>query len=137
MELALPLQPSPPAPPLHRQLYRFLQEGILAGHWTPGEPVPSTRELARSLGVARGTVTRAYDDLLAEGYLQSQTGARTRISPQLPERLLPLPVKAAPTAATLRLSRWGAAVATLATSPPAPGLGAGPDLAAFPRQAWA
>lgn len=135
MEWAFPLDPSPSAPPLHRQLYRHWREGILAGHWAPGDPVPSSRELARALGLARGTVTRVYDDLVAEGYLQARAGARTRISSQLPERLLPLPtLPAAAAAPPIRLARWGAAVAAM---PAAAGLGAGPDLSAFPRQAWA
>ncbi len=42
--------------------------------------VPSTRALAQDLGIARGTVTRVYADLVAEGYLRSSQGAPTRVA---------------------------------------------------------
>lgn len=133
MQFSLALSPSPPAPPLYEQLYRQLREGILAGRWAPGELAPSTRELAQFLGVARGTVTRVYDDLVSEGYLESRAGARTRVSSQLPEALLPRPVPAAAAAARIRLSYWGKAVADM---PATVGTGASPDLSAFPQRAW-
>src|SRR3546814_12291201 len=49
----------------------------------PGEPLPSTRLLAKSLGIARGTVIEAFEQLLAEGVLESRPGAGTRISRSL------------------------------------------------------
>lgn len=133
MHFAFALEPSPPAPPRHRQLYRQLREGILTGRWRAGEPVPSTRELGRLLGLARGTVTRVYDDLQAEGYLESRAGSRTRVSSQLPEDLLPGPAPAEASVMRIRISRWGKAVASM---PATAGMGASPDLSAFPQRAW-
>src|SRR5689334_496111 len=48
--------------------------------WRAGVVVPSTRALAHDLGVARGTVTRVYADLAAEGYLVTSQGAPTRVA---------------------------------------------------------
>jgi len=61
--------------PLHRQIYDQWRDGILAGRFGPGERVPSTRELADLLRVARSTVATAYDQLMAEGYLQAERGS--------------------------------------------------------------
>lgn len=50
---------------------------------TPGDPVPSSRALARHLGLSRGSVLAAYEQLLAEGYLSAHPGGATMINPQL------------------------------------------------------
>jgi GntR family transcriptional regulator/MocR family aminotransferase len=57
-----------------------VRAAIRDGRWRPGAVVPSTRALAHDLGVARGTVTRVYADLAAEGYLASSQGAPTRVA---------------------------------------------------------
>jgi GntR family transcriptional regulator/MocR family aminotransferase len=57
-----------------------IRTAIRDGRWRPGSVVPSTRALAHDLGVARGTVTRVYADLAAEGYLRSNQGAPTRVA---------------------------------------------------------
>jgi len=49
--------------------------------------MPSTRELSKSMGVSRGTVSQAYEQLLAEGYLQSKRGAGTFVCEELPDEL--------------------------------------------------
>lgn len=49
----------------------------------PGDALPSTRALASHLGVSRGTVVAAYDQLLAEGYLSASAGRSTVVNPQL------------------------------------------------------
>jgi GntR family transcriptional regulator / MocR family aminotransferase len=74
--------------PLHRQLYEELRRSILTGRLLPGQRVPSTRAMARSLGISRTTVTQSYEDLLSEGYLQASHGSGTFICEQLPEELL-------------------------------------------------
>lgn len=74
--------------PLHRQLYEQWREGILTGRFSAGERVPSTRELATSLGVSRGTVSEAWDQLIAEGYLETTQGSGTFVCRELPDRLL-------------------------------------------------
>lgn len=102
--------------PLHRQLYEELRRSILSGRLSPGERVPSTRALARSLGVSRTTVTQCYEDLISEGYLQAARGSGTFICQHLPEELLKAaPVKHSPAAPPparrrLRLSAYGASL---------------------------
>lgn len=64
------------------QIVTGVRDLILQGVLRPGETVPSTRELARQLGVARGTVVTAYDQLTAESYLIARPGAPTRVHPQ-------------------------------------------------------
>lgn len=68
------------ATPLFIQLSNSLKERIVAGSLQPGAQLPPTRELAEALGVARGTVVKAYDDLIAQGYLESLTGSSTFVS---------------------------------------------------------
>jgi GntR family transcriptional regulator/MocR family aminotransferase len=132
--------------PLQRQIYEEWRGGILRGRFRNGERVPSTRDLASTLGVARATVTAAYDQLTAEGYLESTRGSGTFVCRQLPEDLLrPRPVAAAapPTEAPLRLSRRGEQMAAEFSCVP-PALGPGwisfshwrPDLNQFPFPIW-
>ena len=81
--LAFDLQRRPDAP-LHRQLYSRLAASIDAGSIKPGERLPSTRDLAQSLGVSRNTILLAFEQLTAEGYLEGQTGSGTYVSTQPP-----------------------------------------------------
>src|ERR1700754_1246118 len=50
------------------------------GLYAPGAALPSSRALAAELGVSRTTVTAAYDHLIAEGYLESRQGSKTRVA---------------------------------------------------------
>ena len=68
------------APGRRAGLERALREAIQAGRLVPGEALPSTRTLARQLGMARGTVCAVYDQLAAEGYLASRRGSGTTIA---------------------------------------------------------
>ncbi len=68
---------------LARQIYRQVSSLILDGRLAGGEALPSTRELARDLGVSRHTVSEAYEMLLAEGYLCCSQGAPTRVAPDI------------------------------------------------------
>ena len=54
--------------PLYRRVYLALKAKIRAGNLGPASRVPSTRALARDLGVSRNTVMLAYEQLAAEGY---------------------------------------------------------------------
>ena len=69
--------------PLPRQLADELRGAIGNGLVAAGEPVPATRALAQRLGVSRGTVVAAYDQLLAEGYLLGRVGHGTVVNPAL------------------------------------------------------
>src|SRR5437764_13837521 len=77
--------------PLHQQLYQELRHLILNGRLSAGQRIPSTRMLAKSLGVSRATVTLSYEQLLSEGYLQAMIGSGTSVSIQLPDDLLQAP----------------------------------------------
>jgi len=76
--------------PLTRQIYMQVRSAILSGALCPGTCVPSSRAMASKLGVARASVVSAYEQLLAEGYVESRRGSGTFISTQvigLPSRL--------------------------------------------------
>jgi GntR family transcriptional regulator/MocR family aminotransferase len=62
---------------LSGEIYRQLRRGILDGRLRPGDALPPTRALARSLNVSRTTVTVAYDRLLGEGFVVSRVGSGT------------------------------------------------------------
>ena len=66
--------------PLRSQLEAGLREAIRDGRLNAGERLPSSRELARELGVSRGLVQDCYAQLLSEGYLTSQVGSATRVA---------------------------------------------------------
>lgn len=63
-----------------RQLADALRHAISKGELVAGERLPSTRALAASLGLSRGTVAEAYAQLIAEGGLEAQAGASTRVA---------------------------------------------------------
>jgi GntR family transcriptional regulator/MocR family aminotransferase len=98
------------AVPLHRQIYEAWRRGILAGRFRQGDRVPSSRELALALRVSRSTVTQAYEQLFAEGYLETSHGSGTFVRGDLHEHSLPAPsaAKAPAAASSIELSRFGA-----------------------------
>jgi GntR family transcriptional regulator / MocR family aminotransferase len=106
------------AVPLRLQLERELRRAVQSGRLLSGSAMPSTRALAADLGVSRGVVVEAYEQLLAEGYLSATHGSATRVAARrahtdsvvAPEPATPVP------RFDLR-----------------PGL---PDLSLFPRRAW-
>ena len=61
-----------PGLPLYEALYRCIREDILAGKLPAGSKLPSKRALAANLEVSKITVEGAYNQLLAEGYIQSR-----------------------------------------------------------------
>ncbi|PRH86835.1 aspartate aminotransferase [Labrys okinawensis] len=84
-----------------RQIYEALRAQILAGTYGDGSALPSSRALASELGVARATVTSAYEQLSAEGFILSRRGARPKVAAVLdrmpptsptPAGLVPLPL---------------------------------------------
>ena len=60
--------------PLAAQLARRLREAVENGTLPPGTKMLGSRQLAQRLGIARNTVTLAFEQLAAEGYLASRTG---------------------------------------------------------------
>ena len=80
---AIPLERDAAAP-LFRQLYLQMKEAILSGAVQPTVRLPATRELGRLLGVSRQTVLAAYEQLMAEGYLEGAVGKGTFVSASLP-----------------------------------------------------
>lgn len=63
-----------------RQLYRALRDRMTQGGLKPGEALPSTREMARQLGISRNTACEAYAMLADEGFIHSSPGAPTRVA---------------------------------------------------------
>ena len=129
--------------PLHRQIYEAWRTGILSGRFRAGERVPSSRALAATYGVARITVSAAYDQLLAEGYFESKHGSGTFVSSELPDRMLH-PIRAGALAGnaerTIALSRYGSRLGQIqrlpASTRPINLSNASPDLASFPFPLW-
>jgi GntR family transcriptional regulator / MocR family aminotransferase len=66
--------------PLGRQLQDELRSAIRSGRLPPGERLPATRVLASQLGVSRGLVVDAYDQLDSEGYVESMVGSGTVVA---------------------------------------------------------
>lgn len=65
-----------------------LRAAVRDGRLGSGTRLPSSRDLAAQLGVARGTVTAAYGQLVAEGYLVARRGSGTTVA-ELPDAVLP------------------------------------------------
>jgi GntR family transcriptional regulator/MocR family aminotransferase len=114
--LLVVLQRSDPVP-LHRQIATSIRDSIRAGRLPRGSSLPPSRVLAADLGVSRGVVVEAYQQLAAEGYLASQAGGYTQVA-----------AGPAPAATALRLAR---------PQPPRIDLSYGrADVSSFPRAAW-
>lgn len=69
---------------LSQQLYQALRARVLDGRLSSGTRLPATRDLAVMLALSRNSVVRAYDQLYAEGYIESRVGDGTYVS-QLPK----------------------------------------------------
>lgn len=65
--------------PPSQQLVTELRRSINEGRLSPGQSLPSTRELADMLSLSRSTVVKAYRRLLSEGFLESQVGSGTYV----------------------------------------------------------
>lgn len=137
LDLGLPIALERTGPtPMHRQLCEQLRRAMLDGRLASGTRLPSTRALAQALGVSRTVTSAAYDDLLAEGYLEGRHGSGTYVGQGLP----PLP---RPTRSVQASARWlgkSALPAAAGEEPLAPQtiafqLGT-PSLASLPARAW-
>jgi GntR family transcriptional regulator / MocR family aminotransferase len=74
--------------PLYRQLYDWFRLAIITGQMRPGQQLPSTRSLAAELKISRIPVSNAYDQLHAEGYLETFIGAGTCVARSIPDDTL-------------------------------------------------
>jgi len=115
-ELLVPLRRDDPQP-LARQLEQRLREAVRSERLAPDATLPSSRALAAQVGVARGVVVAAYEQLVAEGYLVSRPGGSTRVArvPGTPSRPRPASIPS-PFEIDFRPGR--------------------PDLREFPRGTW-
>ncbi|WP_410515189.1 PLP-dependent aminotransferase family protein [Paenibacillus sp. BR2-3] len=66
--------------PLIRQVYEHIRTQILRGELKTGDRLPSSRELAFDIKVSRNVVIEAYEQLIAEGYLESRQGSGTYVA---------------------------------------------------------
>jgi GntR family transcriptional regulator/MocR family aminotransferase len=73
---------------MYRQLYDWFQQAIVDGQLRPGQSVPSSRHLAVELNISRISVFNAYEQLSAEGYLETFAGAGTRVARSIPDEQL-------------------------------------------------
>jgi GntR family transcriptional regulator/MocR family aminotransferase len=135
-------------------LYAHLQAAILSGQLKCGLQLPSTRTLADELGVSRNTILTAYEQLIAEGYLESVAGSGTFVTRVLPDLLFTPPRHTAPMARQPRgaeahqpplSERAGMQLTSAQTAPLLPPLSDGrqrpfmvgmPALDAFPYELW-
>ena len=105
---------------LREQIENQLRHAIRSNRLRPGAVVPSTRDLARQLGVSRPTVMDAYAQLAAEGYLSLRQGLRPRVSEAMRPRK-GHPAQEPPAIQRLRINMRAEG---------------GPDLKEFPRLTW-
>nr|WP_314478672.1 PLP-dependent aminotransferase family protein [uncultured Pseudomonas sp.] len=80
---------------LSQQLYQALRDRILEGRLDGGTRLPATREMSRLLAISRNSVMQAYEQLYAEGFIETRVGdgtyvaASTKLSTQLSTGLYP------------------------------------------------
>ncbi|MDN6888051.1 PLP-dependent aminotransferase family protein [Variovorax sp. CAN2819] len=115
--------------PLFRQVYERYRSAIEQGTLRPGDRVASARSLAAELGVARGTIEAAYNQLTGEGYFSSRGQAGTVVSPSLP------PHRPARREQPRRTDKPAPDALKHPGEPPLMQLGI-PALDAFPRKLW-
>lgn len=131
--------------PLHRQLSDWFRHAIIDGRLQPGQRVPSTRVLAKELKISRLPVLSAYEQLFAEGYLETFVGAGTCVAQSIHGGAAVKPAAPAPkpseTSSTLRRFSRIALDMQEPTPPWLANQGAFrvglPALDHFPREIWA
>ncbi len=75
------------AEPLYRQVRRAIEHGIANGLFDPRHRLPSSRELAVDLAISRNTINLAYQELIAEGLVQSHQRSGMFVNPDMIETL--------------------------------------------------
>src|SRR3954468_18265044 len=103
--------------PLHQQLESGIRTRIRGGLLRADTVMPSTRALAQHLGLSRGVVVEAYQQLVAEGYLVTRAGGSTQVADiAVVEPAMTRSAVSGPPRIDFRYSR--------------------PDVSQFPRAAW-
>jgi GntR family transcriptional regulator/MocR family aminotransferase len=69
--------------PVYQQLRKALEHEIASGALDPRHPLPSSRELARELGISRNTVNTAYQELVAQGFVESRPRRGLFVNPEM------------------------------------------------------
>jgi GntR family transcriptional regulator/MocR family aminotransferase len=69
-----------------QRIYELIRARIHTASLSPGDKLPSTRALAADFGVSRSTVVLTYEQLAAEGYIETAAGARARVAAGLRAR---------------------------------------------------
>ncbi|MCL1870302.1 MAG: GntR family transcriptional regulator [Promicromonosporaceae bacterium] len=72
------VDPASPVP-VFEQLRGQIERLVVAGTLAPGAPLPTIRDLATDLGLARGTVARVYDELARDGLVETRGRHGTRV----------------------------------------------------------
>jgi GntR family transcriptional regulator/MocR family aminotransferase len=125
------------------QLTSRLRGLIVAGRVGKGRALPSSRRLARDLGVSRNTVTYAFEQLAAEGYIEASHGRRPVVAVDGGERIEGAgPVASSTRSSRPRLSPWASKLKQTdwpmsyqaPLKPLRPGHG---DAREFPNEIWA
>ncbi|MFI6938925.1 PLP-dependent aminotransferase family protein [Streptomyces sp. NPDC050418] len=145
-ELLLPAA-TVPARSRGKALQAALREAVRSGRLAPGTRLPASRALAADLGVSRGLVTEAYEQLTAEGYLRAGRGSGTWVGgavavtdeaargPRSPEQAPDVPLSLLPGVPDLSLfprATWSAAQRAVLAEAPNAALGY-PDPRGVPR----
>jgi GntR family transcriptional regulator/MocR family aminotransferase len=137
------LDPSRPEP-LYRQLRAALEHRIATRTFSPDRPLPSSRDLARELGVSRNTVTSAYAELIAEGFAESRPRSGVWVNAEMQRELareLPRATAAARYDWPARLGDVPDTLPRIEKHPrwyefPYPFVGGQIEVGAFPSRAW-
>ena len=103
--------------PIYRQLYHWFRQAIVSGRLRPGQRVPSTRALAAELKISRLPVLNAFEQLHAEGFLETLVGSGTLVSRAVPGQPWARAVGGRSLSAAPGSSRMTATAATMAVPP--------------------
>ena len=130
--------------PIYRQLYDWFRGAITEGRLRPGQRVPSSRTLATELSVSRIPVLSAYEQLHAEGYLETFKGAGTCVARTIPDDSLKVmrkpAVESAGKVGSRKISRRASSLGKSAAQSWFNSLGAFrvslPALDQFPADSW-
>jgi GntR family transcriptional regulator/MocR family aminotransferase len=130
--------------PIYQQLYASLRDAILSGRLARGRRIPASRALADELSISRNTVVAAYDQLFAEGYLETRSGSGSFVTRELPDAMTTVGAgaRAGARRASPGPSARGHALAAVSATispdgPPRAFRTGAPALDAFPVELWA